>query len=147
MDAICFGSKFPVMGWKWTVKDPLPIHVYHKSLWESRLQPHFYKICQGIMLPIHKQVYNKNAPRFSREAEVDIIPVAIWFGKEIFTYIRVFGNIASPHVLPYYVLEKLMAREIAYQTTREGGLSKGLKEQKKAIWPTFYVAMWCIFTT
>lgn len=30
-----------------------------------------------------------------------------------------------------------MAREIAYQTSSEGGMSKTLKEAKKAIWPTF----------
>lgn len=80
MDAICFGSKFPIMGWKWTVQDPLPIHIYHKSMSESQFHSHFYKICQGFMLPIHKQVYNRNASRFSREAEVDILPVAKWFG-------------------------------------------------------------------
>ena len=25
MDAICFVSNFPIMGWKWTVQNPLPI--------------------------------------------------------------------------------------------------------------------------
>ena len=30
MDSICYVSKFPLMGWKWTTQDPLPIHVYHK---------------------------------------------------------------------------------------------------------------------
>lgn len=65
------------------------------------------------------------------------MPVARWFGEETFTYIREFGRIASQHVIPYYVSDKLMAREIAYQTTGEGGLRKGLKEQKKAIWHTF----------
>ena len=35
MDAICYISKFPVMGWKWKTQDPLPIHVYHKELWDS----------------------------------------------------------------------------------------------------------------
>jgi len=89
------------------------------------------------MLPIHKDVYNRTAPRFSKEAKVDIFLVARWFGEETFTYIRVFGSIASLRVLPYYVPEKLMASEIAYQTTGEGGLSRGLKEHKKAIWPTF----------
>jgi len=54
MDAIYFGSKFPIMGWKWIVKDPLPIHIYHKDMWESQFNPHFYKICHGVMLPIHK---------------------------------------------------------------------------------------------
>jgi len=27
MDAICFCSQFPNMGWKWTVQNPLHIHV------------------------------------------------------------------------------------------------------------------------
>jgi len=54
MDAICFGSKFPIMGCKWTVKHPIPIHIYHKDMWESQFQPHFYKTCHGVMLPVHK---------------------------------------------------------------------------------------------
>jgi len=33
-----------------------------------------------------------------------------------------------------------MAREIAYQTCGEGGLTKELKDKKKAIWPQFPVA-------
>lgn len=80
------------------------------------------------MVPIHKQFYNTTAPRFSKEVEVDILHVARWFGEEKFTYIRVFGSIASPYVLPYYVFDKLMAREIAYWIAGEGGLNKGLKE-------------------
>ncbi len=33
-----------------------------------------------------------------------------------------------------------MAREISYQTCGEGGLTKDLKDKKKAIWPQFPVA-------
>lgn len=43
MDAIYFSSKFPNMGWKWNVQDPLHIHMYHNILWESQFHPHFYK--------------------------------------------------------------------------------------------------------
>lgn len=91
------------------------------------------------MLPIYKMLYNRDDPRFSLEAEVDILSVARWFGEEFFTYIRVFGSIGSPHVLPFYVLDELMAREIAYQTCGMGGMSKVLKDSKKAIWPQFPV--------
>ena len=66
------------------------------------------------MLPLHIMLYSRDAPRFSPEAEVDIIPVTRWFGEEIFTYIRLFGSIASPHVLPLYVPNNLLAHEIAY---------------------------------
>ena len=75
MDAICFVSKFPLMGQKWTIQNPLPIQVYHKELWDSKFTPYFYKIYHGVMLPIHKMLYNTNAPRFSPEAEIDILPV------------------------------------------------------------------------
>ena len=62
-----------------------------------------------------------------------------WFEEELFTYIRVFGSIASPHVLPLYVPNKIMAGEIAYQTYCVGGMSTELKDNKKAIWPQFPV--------
>lgn len=91
------------------------------------------------MLPIHNRLYNWDAPRFSLEAKVGILPVAEGFGEETFTYIRVFDNITSPHVLPYYVPDELIAIEIAYQISSVGGMSKRLKDSKKAIWPTFPV--------
>ena len=89
------------------------------------------------MLPIHKRFYNQDAPRFSQEAKADILPVARWFGEEKFTYKRVLWSIIFPHILPYYVQDKLMAREITYQKSSEGGISHTLKELKKAIWPAF----------
>ena len=73
LDAIYFGSKFPLMGWKWTAQNPLPIQIYHKDMWESNFAPHFFKIGHGVMLPIHKRIYNRYAPRFTQEAEVDIL--------------------------------------------------------------------------
>ncbi len=124
MDAICYVSKFPVMGWKCMTKDPLPIHVYHKELWDSQFTPYFYQICHGIMFPLYKMLYDKYPPRCSPEAEVDILTVARWFEEELFTYVKVFGSSATPHVLPLYIPDKLLAREIAYQTCGEGGLTE-----------------------
>ena len=123
MDAVYFRSKFTNMGWKCTVQDLFPIHIYHKILWKYQFYSHFYKIHKGIMLPIHKKVYNRTAPRFSKEAEVDILSVYRWFWEDTFTYITIFGSIASSHVLRYYFLNKLMAKEIADQIAGEGGLS------------------------
>lgn len=66
------------------------------------------------MLPIYKTIFDKMAPRLSKEAKIDIFPVIRWFDEETFTYIRVFGSIAALHVIPYYVPDKLLAREIDY---------------------------------
>ena len=90
------------------------------------------------MLPIYETIFDKKATRLSEEAKTNILPVARWFGEELFTYIRDFWSIIALHVLPYYVLDKLLAREIAYQTMGDG-ITKTLKEQKKSIWPTFLV--------
>ena len=56
MDTICFVSDFPIMGWKWTMQNPLPIQFYHKVLWESKFIPHFYKIFHGVILPIQRML-------------------------------------------------------------------------------------------
>lgn len=59
MDAFCLTTSFPTMGWKWTIQDPTHIHIYQIILWESNYQTHFYKTCQGIMLPIHQVVLTR----------------------------------------------------------------------------------------
>jgi len=82
------------------------------------------------MLPIHQVVFDKRAPRLSDEAKIDFILIGRWFGEDIFTYVRAYGSLAPPHVLLLYVLDKLLAREIAYQTVGDR-LTKNLKEAKK----------------
>lgn len=59
-----------------------------------------------------------------------------WFGEEKLTYIRLFGSLTDPHVLPLYVPDKLLALELAYQITVTG-MSKTLRHSKKHMWPTF----------
>jgi len=49
----------------------------------------------------------------------------------------VFASISSSHVLPFYVHDKLMLREIAYQTCGVEGMKKVLKDFKMAIRPQF----------
>ena len=88
------------------------------------------------MLPMHQIIFNEKTPRISKEASTDIFPIARWFAKKKFTYVRVFRSYSSPHFLPYYVPDKLLAREISYQLV-VSGISKQLKDAKKAIWPNF----------
>ena len=81
-------------------------------------------------------IFNKPASRLYVEASVDLTAIGSWFAEEKFTYIRLFGNTTNPHVLPLYILDKLLARELAYQITLEG-TSRNLKESKKHMWPSF----------
>ena len=81
------------------------------------------------MFPIHQVVFYKRSPRLSEESKINFIPIVKWFGKELFTYVRVYRSLAPPHVLPLYVPDTLLAREISYQTVGDG-LTKTLKEAK-----------------
>lgn len=67
---------------------------------------------------------------------VDLTAVGSCFGEEKFTYIRLFGSLTNPHVLPLYIPNKLLAWELAYQITVVG-MSKTLRDSKKHMWPTF----------
>ena len=95
------------------------------------------------MLPIHQVSFDKKAPRLCEEAKVDIQAVAKWFGEELFTYIRVFGITAPPHVLPWYAPDKLLAREISYQIASKG-VTRSLKESKKIYLAHFSTLVWCL---
>lgn len=138
MDAIFFCMTFPTMGWKWTLQDPYPIHLSHKQIWESHYIPHFYKIFHAIVFPLHKIIFNKKAPRFSQEATIELLTTGKYFIEEWFTYIRDFCSTIDPQVLPLYFSDKLLAREISYQTVGQG-LAKVLKDGNKSLWPIFPV--------
>jgi len=62
--------------------------------------------------------------------------VGNWFGGESFTYIMVYESLANPHVLQLFILDKILSREINYQTIGNG-ISKVLKEPNKKMWPYF----------
>ena len=57
LDSLCFNSEFPMLGWKWTPKDPAPIHIYHKFLWKGNFKNHFYKVCHGFLIPVYQTIF------------------------------------------------------------------------------------------
>ena len=130
LDTLCFNSEFPILGWRWTPQESTPIHIYHRKLWKSDYKHHLYQIGNGFMLPIHLSIFDKPTPKISYQVEIDMISIGRWFGEEKFTYVRIFGSQANPHVLPLYIPDKLLAREIAYQITSEG-VTQTLKNKKK----------------
>jgi len=136
LDTLCFNSEFPVLDWRWTPQDPTAIHIYHQKLWKTSYKDHLYQICNGFMVPIYYSIFDKPIPKISYQASVDLTTVGSWFGEENFTYVRVFGSQANPHVLPLYISDKMLAREIAYQISAES-TTQMLKKEKKKGWPSF----------
>jgi hypothetical protein len=52
-----------------------------------------------------------------------------------YTYLRICGATATPHLLPKYVPNRLVLGEIAYQTVLQGFNASLLKEARKNLIP------------
>jgi len=65
-----------------------------------------------------------------------LLRIGDWFVEEIFTYIIVWGSNGKPHVLPLYVPDKLLCREVSHQTIRIG-ITLELKKASKKLWLEF----------
>jgi hypothetical protein len=136
MDAICFMTPFPLMNWSWTLTSTEPIHFYHSKLWEEKAKGLFYEICHSVVVPVHIALYGHPPPRISNRIMGNLGKLADWFIEEKFSYIKVFGCSVPPHALPRFLPDRLVCREVAYQTVTRG-ISKELKAAQKKVWPTF----------
>jgi hypothetical protein len=59
--------------------------------------------------------------------------IGSWYLQEDCTYLRIYGATATPHLLPKYVLDRVVLGEVAYQTVLQGFNASLLKEVKKNI--------------
>jgi hypothetical protein len=136
MDVICFMTPFPLMNWSWTPASSKPIHFYHSKLWEENAKYFFYEICHNMVVSIHVAIYGHPPPRISERIMGNLGKLADWFIEENFSYIRVFGCFVPPHALPWFLPDRPVCREVAYQIVARG-ISKELKATQKKVWPTF----------
>jgi hypothetical protein len=56
-----------------------------------------------------------------------------WFLCKYYSYIRVYGTTGAPHLLPYFVPDRLLMREISYQTMGSGVTSLLLISKQKSL--------------
>jgi len=78
----------------------------------------------------------------SQEDEDDLQRVWNWFIEELFTYVRVYGSLAHPHVLPLFIPYKILRIEIAYQIVRFD-ISKILKDSNRGRVHIFLLNLIC----
>jgi hypothetical protein len=78
--------------------------------------------------------------RISTEALETLQEIADWYLEKNYTYIRVYGCNTPPHLLPRYVSDKLLTREVTYQTM-EVGIVAALQTANKRSWPNFPIKL------
>jgi hypothetical protein len=132
MDAICFMTPFPLMNWSWTLTSFEPIHFYHSKLWEENAKYFFYEISHNIVVQVHISIYGHSLPRILERIMGNLGNLVDSFIEDNFSYIKVFGCSVPPHALPQFLPDRLVCREVAYQTVA-GGINKELKANKKKV--------------
>jgi hypothetical protein len=88
------------------------------------------------VISVHKKIYVYSPPWISEQIVGNLKTIAYFFIEGNFSYIRVFKCSISPHALPKFLPDRLVCREVSYQTVI-GGIGKELKEAQKKFWPTF----------
>jgi hypothetical protein len=102
MDAILFITPFPLMSWRWNPTSAEPIHFYHSKLWDDKARYFFYEIFHYVVVSIHITLYSFPPPRISDRIMDNLGKIADWYIEENFSYIRIFGCLVPPHVLPKF---------------------------------------------
>jgi hypothetical protein len=99
-------------------------------LWEDKEKDFFYEICHYVVVSIHIALYGCSPPRISDRIVANLGKITDWYIEEHFSYIRVFGCSVPPHALPNFLPDRLLCREVAYQTVT-GGIIKELKVPRR----------------
>jgi hypothetical protein len=120
MDAIFFMTPFPLINWSWNITFLKPIHEYHSELWEENAKNPFYEIYHFVVIPMHKMFFGCDPPLISETVSKNLKAIANLFIEESFSYIRVYGCSIPPHVLPKFLLDILVYREVAHQIVKGG---------------------------
>jgi hypothetical protein len=126
MDAICFMTHFPLMNWSWTPSNVEPLHFHHSKLWEEKAKDLIYEICHNVVIHVHIALFGQPPPWISDNIMGNLGNLAYWFIDKKFSYIRFFGCSAPPHVVPRFLPDWMVCREVAYQTVTRG-INKELK--------------------
>jgi hypothetical protein len=71
--------------------------------------------------------------------------VGHWYLDDLDTYIKVFGAIGAPHILPVHVPDRIVVGEICYQTILQGYNATLVKDKKRVFIPYgFHVGFYLV---
>jgi len=88
------------------------------------------------MIKLYQAIFNSMLPMMCPKAMDCFTRIGDYFADECFTYVRVWESNGHPHILPLYILIKLLSQEISYQIVGTG-ITFELKRASNMLWPKF----------
>jgi hypothetical protein len=144
LDVMCARNIFDAMNMRWHVVE-IPVHVYFSVLWENRYKKSYSLICDEFFARIYFIIFKKECPRLSVTTKKMIAKVGHWYLDEHSTYMRVFGAIREPHLLPTHVQDRLIMGDICYHTILQGYNTTLVEDKKHTFIPYgFHVGFYLV---
>jgi hypothetical protein len=84
-------------------------------LWENMYKKFYSQICDFVIPRIYFLIFGQECPRLSKKEKNILTCIGNWYLEEKYTYLRIYGAMIPPHVLPIYVPDSLVIEEICYQ--------------------------------
>jgi len=134
LDVICARNTFSRINMNWHPSE-MVVHVYFNILWENKYTKSYDVICDQFIARIYSFLFKRECPILSDEENKVIAKIGHWYLEERETYIKDFGATGAPHLLPIYVLDRLVLREIFYQTILQGYNATLVKDKKRDFIP------------
>jgi hypothetical protein len=88
---------------------------------------YYIKTCEHFISLLYRLIFYKNSQCMIDKSIQMIDTNGDWHEIEKVTYMRIFGTNQPPHLLPKFILDKLVLQEIQYETYF-------LSKNKKAPW-------------
>jgi hypothetical protein len=105
-------------------------------IWENKYKNNYARICDLFLSHLYKIIFCKECPRLTKEARKLIKCIGKWYFPKEYTYLRIYGVVATPHVILKYIPTRIVLSEITHQTILHGFNASLDKDVKKTIFIT-----------
>jgi hypothetical protein len=80
-------------------------------LWENVYRKSYAMICDLFSSHTYLIIFHQEYPSLSKQEKKILSHIGNWYIEDKYTYIRIFGIIGSPRLLPTYVLDNIFLGE------------------------------------
>ena len=96
MNVVFASLECPSLGWKWESSLPL-IHVYCKTLWETKYTKDYELICNGLFPTLYQVLFSEEGPCLSPKGQKIVKKYGDWYMIPDGVYIRIVNSTKPPH--------------------------------------------------
>ena len=110
------------------------MYAAYKLLWAHKYYSHYKEICEKIIMPLYTLIFLSELNCMSEEALIVVQEHGSYYLTEEGLYLRMYGDSRVPSLLPKYVTDYVIHKEVVRQLYIDG-IGNFLFEQKKEVYP------------